>query len=84
MNLRELLSKQKFAKNAKILPLLDKKNTSDLDLAKAALTTKAYRENGELKKKVDDIIAGVVEESPKTEPAKESISTRYGERRIGY
>ena len=40
MNLRELLSKQKFAKNAKILPLLDKKNTSDLDLAKAALTTR--------------------------------------------
>lgn len=83
MTLRELLKDKKFAPNAKVNGLLNKSLSTDLDIAKATLTTKVYKEDAAVKKKVDAIIAGEIEEAPKVAEAKKSTSDRGGERRNG-
>ena len=70
-----LLLSMSFAANAKVSKSLKKINeggsVSDAVLAAEAKTTKAYKEDKDFAKKVDEIVAGKVEASqPKPEPAK--------------
>jgi len=67
-NFRTLLLSLTFAKNAKVTGLLKNEKTTDLELAAAVKSTKAYKENLDLQAEVATIIAGTPE--PKKEPEK--------------
>ena len=68
----------KFAANAKVTKLLKSGKASDLEVAAACKTTKAYKENLTLCAKVDEIISKPVEKQPEPAPKQD---TRMGESR---
>lgn len=76
-----------FAKNSSLAKSVakGKENVTDQELALNAKKTKAYKENAELKKAVDEVLAAPMEaiESPqgKAEAQKETRSARPGEPR---
>ena len=68
----------KFAANAKVSKLLKSGKASDLEVAAACKTTKAYNENLNLRVEVDEIFAKPVEKQPEPAPKQD---TRMGESR---
>lgn len=72
------VSNFKFAANAKVAKLLKSGKASDLEVAAACKTTKAYKEDKSLRIKADEILAKPAEKSP--EPAQKQ-DTRMGEPR---
>ena len=75
---RILLEDLKFAANSKVAKLLEKNNSTDVALATACVTTKAYKENQRnLKNEADAIISGTIQDEVKAVPtAKQSQDTR--------
>ena len=67
-----------FAANAKATKLLKSGKASDLEVAAACKTTKAYKENLNLRAKVDEVLAKPVEKQPEPAPKQD---TRMGESR---
>lgn len=67
-----------FAANAKVSKLLKSGKATDLEVAAACKTTKAYKENSALAEKVNAVLSMPVE---KKEEPKESTSSRSGEPR---
>ena len=72
------VSNFKFAANAKVAKLLKSGKASDLEVAAACKTTKAYKESLGLRAKVDEVLAKPAEKQP--EPAQKQ-DTRPGESR---
>ena len=68
----------KFAANAKVTKLLKSGKASDLEIAAACKTTKAYKEDLSLRVKVDEIFAKPVEKQPEPAPKQDA---RMGESR---
>lgn len=54
--LKKLLTKCEFSKGSKISKLLKEKNVNDIELAKACLRTKAYKNNSVLRNTVNTIL----------------------------
>lgn len=68
----------KFAANAKVTKLLKSDKASDIEVAAACKTTKAYKESLGLRAKVDEVLAKPAEKQP--EPAQKQ-DPRMGESR---
>ena len=67
-----------FAANAKVSKLLKSGKATDLEVAAACKTTKAYKENSTLAGRVNEMLSVQVE---KVEEPKQSTSNRAGEPR---
>ena len=68
----------KFAANSKVSKLLKSGNASDVEVANACKTTKAYKENLSIRARVDEILAKPVEKQPEPAPKQDQ---RMGESR---
>lgn len=79
-NLIELCMGVKLAPNSKAYKMLKAGVTSTKELAKAMLTTKAYKNNADIAKAVNDILEPAAEEKP-TVAEKKPAQMRAGEPR---
>ncbi len=76
----ELVSAQKFSASSNAAKLIKTGNVSDQELAMAVKSTKAYKENAEIKKATDEALkGGTAEKAPKKEDVQQT--EKGGERR---
>ena len=81
VNLKELAKGHKFSKGSIVEALVKSENPNEKDLATALKKTKAYKENGELKKAVDDVLSGKTEVNSEPKPERKTSTGRGGEPR---
>ena len=81
VNLKELAVGYKFSKGSIVEALVKSENPNEKDLATALKKTKAYKESGELKKAVDDVLSGKTEVNSEPKPEKKTSTGHGGEPR---